>query len=190
MLMKWVIASMGVIVVLALVGYAKLPSDSAEEGAKSIPASPQAFGSAQRQSFTALRGTTQPIPHSLQVSLRRVRNQTIKTLWLETAKYVPVDDGIWVVNGKSETCIIQTRGGAVACEPRKTLFRRGVALGVVESGPPPDRKAREFIVYGFAPNQIRAVEVRVGGKERSVAVRDNSYSLRSAEPIVITGFVQ
>lgn len=188
MLTKRAIASMGVLVVSVVAGYTMWHFDSAKEEAKSIPASSQAFGSAQRQNFAALRGATQPIPHSLQVGLQRVRNQTIRTLWLDTAKYVPVDDGIWVVNGKSETCIVQTRGGAVACVPRNILFRTGVALGVVESGPPPERKAREFIVYGFAPNQIKAVEVQIGDKKRSVAVRDNSYSLRAPEPIVITGF--
>ncbi len=105
-----------------------------------------------------------------------------------TAKYVPIDDGIWVVNGKSETCIVQARGGAVACVPRSILFRSGVALGIVETGPPPKRKAREFIVYGFAPDQITSVEVRIGNRKRSAAVQDNSYSLRSHEPIVIVGF--
>jgi hypothetical protein len=189
MLMKRAMASIGVLAVcLVAVGYALWHSDSDEDQAKSIPATSQAFGSAQRQNFVALRGATQPIPHSLQVDLRRVRNHTIRTLWLDTAKYVPVDDGIWVVNGKSETCIVQTRGGAVACVPRNILFRTGVALGVVESGPPPERKAREFIVYGFTPNQIRAVEVGIGDKERTVTVRDNAYALRAREPIVITGF--
>jgi len=72
--------------------------------------------------------------------------------------------------------------------PRSILFRTGVALGIVETGPPPERKAREFIVYGFVPDQITSVEARIGKRKRRVAVRGNSYSLRAHEPIVIVGF--
>ena len=179
---------MGVLAVAVAVVYAISHSAGAEDQAQATAPTPQAFGSAQLQSFAALRGPTKPVPRSLRPGLRRARNHTVRTLWLETAKYLPVDDGIWVVNGQSETCIVQARGGAVACVPRRILFQTGVALGVVESGPPPERKAREFIVYGFAPDQIKAVDVRVGSKKRLLAVRDNSYSLRASVPIVITGF--
>jgi len=175
-------------VAAVLVGYLIWHSNDAKREVDSGGASPLAFCKAQLQNFAALCGATQPVPRLLRVSLRQVRNHTIRSLWLGTAKYIPVDDGIWVVNGKDETCIVQTRGGAVACEPRHILLHTGVALGVVESGPPPERKAREFIVYGFVPDQIRAIKAQIGDKERRVAIRENSYSLRAQDPIVISGF--
>ena len=69
--MKRAMAGMGVLVVSALVGYTLLHAGSTEEAMEPTSASPQAFGSAQRHSFAALRGATQPIPHSLQVSLQQ-----------------------------------------------------------------------------------------------------------------------
>ena len=152
------------------------------------PASPQAFSSAQQQNFAVLRGATQPVPRFLQAKLRRVRNQTVRTLWMNTAKYVQAGDGIWVANGRSDTCIIQAHGGAVSCVPRDILFRRGVALGVAEMGPLADQKSREFTVYGIVPNQIRAIEVQIGDRKRMVPLRNNSYSLHASEPILVKRF--
>jgi hypothetical protein len=112
----------------------------------------------------------------------------VRTLWLDTAKYLPVGDGIWVANGRDATCIIQAHGGAVSCVPRRILFQRGVALGVAELGPLVDRESREFAVYGIVPNQIKTIKVQIGDKRRTVQIRDNSYSLRSSEPILVKRF--
>ena len=73
----------------------------------------------------------------------------------------------------------------MSCEPRDVLFQRGVALGVAEIGPTTDR---EFAVYGIVPNQIRAIEVQIGKKKQLVPIRDNSYSLRASEPILVKRF--
>lgn len=173
-----------------LLGYMiwKPLADEQDGSATSSPPSPQAFGSAQQQNFAVLRGATRPVPRALQAELRQARNQAVKTLWLNTAKYVQAGDGIWVANSRNATCIIQAHGGAVSCVPRDILFQRGVALGVAEIGPLADRKPREFAVYGIVPNQIRAIEVQIGDKKRLVPIRDNSYSLRASEPILVKRF--
>lgn len=178
------------LIAVLLLGYVirKPFAEERDRNAMPNPASPQAFSSAQQQNFAVLRGATQPVPGALQAKLRRVRNQTIRTLWLDTAKYVQAGDGIWVTNGRNDTCIVQAHGGAVSCVPRDILFQRGVALGVAEIGPLADRKPREFAVYGIVPNQIKAIEVQIGDERRSVSIRDNSYSLRAAKPILVKRF--
>lgn len=170
-----------------LLGYIAY-SFGGDQDAKSSPAPPPAFSGAQRQAFDVLRGATRPVPLALQARLRRARNRDIRSLWLNAARYVPADRGLWVVNGRGETCIIQAHGGAVSCVSRAILFRHGVALGVVDLGPPPARKAREFIVAGIVPDGVKAVEVQAGDERRSLEVRDNAYSLRAPEPILVKGF--
>ena len=41
---------------------------------------------------------------------------------------------------------------------------------------------------GIVPNPVSAVEVQVGNEERTIAVRNNSYSLRAPLPIVVKQF--
>jgi hypothetical protein len=192
MLTRQATAVAGLLIAVLLLGYAIWePLAGAQSGrATPNPASPQAFGSAQQQNFTVLRGATQPVPDALRAKLRRVRNQTVRTLWLDTAKYVQVGDGIWVTNGRSDTCIIQAHGGAVSCVPRGILFQRGVALGVADLGPRADRGHPDFTVYGIVPDQIRAIEVRIGDKKKTVQIRNNSYSLRAEEPILVKRFMR
>ena len=178
------------LIAVLLLGYLiwKPLTDEQDGSATPNPASPQAFSSAQQQNFAVLRGATQPVPRFLQAKLGRVRNKMVRPLWMNMAKYVQAGDGIWVANGKSDTCIIQAHGGAVSCVPRDILLQRGVALGVAEIGPLADQKSREFTVYGIVPNQIRAIEVQIGHKKRMVPIRDNSYSLRASEPILVKRF--
>jgi hypothetical protein len=184
---KQVIAIAGTLIAVLLIGYMIWKPLADEQGgsATSRPASRQAFDTAQQQNFTVLRGPTRPVPPALQAELRQARNRTVKTLSLNTAKYVRAGDGIWIANGRNATCIIQAHGAAVSCEPRDVLFQRGVALGVAEIGPTTDR---EFAVYGIVPNQIRAIEVQIGKKKQLVPIRDNSYSLRASEPILVKRF--
>lgn len=180
----------GMLIAVLLLGYLiwKLLADEQDGSAAAIPSSPQAFDSAQQKHFAVLRGATQPVPRSLQAEIRQARNQAVRTLWLDRAKYVRAGDGIWVVNSRKATCIIQAHGGAVSCVPRDNLLQRGLALGVAEIGPPADRKSREFAVYGIVPNQIRAIEVEIGNKKRLVPIRDNAYSLRASDPILVKRF--
>lgn len=144
------------------------------------------FGPAERHAFSVLHGPTRRVPLALQNHLRRARNQRIRSIWLNVARYVPVDAGLWVANGRGETCIIQAHGGAVSCVSRATLIETGVALGVVKLGPPPDHKPQEFGVVGLVPNGVKTVVVKVGKKRRLLAVRNNSYSLRASFPIEVT----
>lgn len=178
------------LIAVLLLGYViwRPLAEEPDVNATPTPASPRAFSSAQQQNFAFLQGPTQPVPRGLQAELQRVRNQTVRTLWLDTAKYVQVGDGIWVANGRNDTCIIQAHGGALSCVPRDILFRRGVALGVAEMGPLADQKHPEFTVYGIVPNQIRAIEVEIGSKKRLVPIRDNSYWLRASKPILVKRF--
>jgi hypothetical protein len=152
---------------------------------QSRPSPTHPFSVEQRQAFTVLRGTTRPVPSILRRHLRRARNSEVRTLWLDTAIYVPTHSGLWIVNGHNMTCIVQTHGGAVSCEPRITVLREGVSLGTVRLGPPPRRAAREFTVVGIVPNGIARVELKVGGETRNVAVHDNAFSLSAAVPIVV-----
>lgn len=177
-------------VVLLLLGFVIWqPLEEERNGsATPHPPSPQAFGPAQQRNFAVLRGPTQPVPRALRAELRQARNKTVRTLWLDTAKYLPAGDGIWVTNGRDATCIVQAHGGAVSCARRSALFRNGVALGVAELGPLADRRTRGFIVYGIVPDQIKAIEVKIGAKKRMVQVRDNSYSLRAPKPILVKRF--
>lgn len=145
----------------------------------------QAFGAIERQAFTVLRGPTRPVPAALRHHLRQARNPEIRSLRLAAARYISTDTGFWVVNGLDRTCIVQAHGGAVGCESRTTLLREGIALGVVMLGPPPRHVAREFLVAGIVPDQIDAVELRVGHRTRTVAVHDNAYSLRAPVPIMV-----
>jgi hypothetical protein len=121
----------------------------------------------------------------LRIDLRHARDPEIRALWLDTAKYVPTEAGFWIVHDRVRTCIVLTRGGAIGCELRATLLKEGVALGVVTLGPPPQRAPREFLVAGLVPDEVRAVELRVGRKRRTIGVRDNAYSLRAPVPITV-----
>lgn len=149
------------------------------------PVPAPSFGPAQRRAFDILRGSTHPVPPVLRSHLRQARNPQIRGLWPGAAKYIATDTGLWAVNGPGKTCILQTHGGAIGCESRPTLLREGVALGVVTLGPPPRREPREFVVAGIVPNQVRAVELRVGNRTRRIAVHENAYSLRAPVPIVV-----
>jgi hypothetical protein len=151
----------------------------------SHPTSPHFFEASERRAVRALRGPTRPVPPALQRHLQQARNPEIRTLRLDTARYVPIDTGFWVVNGPGRTCIVQTHGGAVGCESRQTLLSEGVALGVVTLGPPPGHAPREFLVAGIVPNKVGAVELKVGDETRTVRVHDNAYSLRAPAPIVV-----
>lgn len=186
--MKRTVSGVVVLMVALLLGYMVWGAFGVDQNAKLGLGAPPAFGMAQRHAFDVLRGATRPVPLALQTRLRRARNQSIRAIWLNAARYVPTDSGLWVVNGRGETCIIQAHGGAVSCVPRASLFRKGVALGVVNLGPPPDRKPREFIVAGIVPNWIKAVDVQVGDKGRLITVRHNSYSVRAAVPILVKRF--
>jgi hypothetical protein len=189
MLTRRATAVVGTLIAVLLLAYVIWhPAEEQDGKAASSPASPQAFSTAQQQNFAVLRGSTQPVPLPLQAELRQARNQTVRSLRLDTAKYVQAGDGIWVTNGRNATCIVQAHGGAVSCVTRGIFLRRGVALGVAELGPMVDPKDREFAVYGIVPNQIRAIEVRIGDKKRRVQIRNNSYSLRASEPILIKRF--
>jgi hypothetical protein len=152
-------------------------------------ASPRQFGEGERLAFTALRGPAHPVPSPLRRHLKQAQNPEIRTLRLDTAKYIATDTGFWIVNGPEQTCFLQTRGGAIGCESRATLLREGIALGVVTLGPPPRRAPREFLVAGIVPNRVKAVEVKVGERTRKIAVRDNAYSLRAPVPIVVSRLV-
>ncbi len=112
----------------------------------------------------------------------------MRSLWFDQARYVPTDTGMWVVNGSGVTCIVRARGGAVSCEDRSAVFRSGVTLGTVDLGPPPKRKARQFLVLGLVPDWVRAVRVQVGKRTRVVSVAKNSYSLRAPLPILVKRF--
>jgi hypothetical protein len=162
--------------------------DRGEGGSKADLPSVRLLELPQRRAFAALRGVTQSVPLALRASLRTARNRTIRTLRLNTARYVSADTGLWVVNGRSDTCIVQAHGGAVACASKGDFLEEGVALGVVDLGPPPDRRPRKFIVAGIVPNQVVAVDVEVGKRMRRLVVRDNSYSLRSSAPIIVKRF--
>jgi hypothetical protein len=190
MLTKPATAVAGALAVVLLLGYLFWHplADDQDGSAKSDPAPPQAFDSAQQRNFAVLRGATQPVPGALRAELREVRNQSVRALRLNAAKYVQAGDGIWVANGRKDTCIIQAHGGAVSCVPRNVLFQRGVALGVADIGPQTDRNSREFAVYGIVPNQIKAIEVSIGNKKQRVPIRDNSYALRASEPILVKRF--
>ncbi len=191
MIARQATAVVGTLAAILLLGYviSKPLAEEGDENASPGPP-PRAFDPAQQQNFAVLRGATQPMPPHLQAEMRRVRNHTVRTLWLDSAKYVQAGDGIWVVNGRNDTCIIQANGGAVSCVPREILLQRGIALGVAEIGPLAERKSREFAVYGIVPDQIRAIQVRVGGKKRMVSIRNNSYSLRASEPILVKRFMR
>jgi hypothetical protein len=121
----------------------------------------------------------------LQNHLRWAVNPELRTLWFDAARYISTDTGFWVVDGPGRTCILQAHGGAIGCESRATLLKQGVALGVVTLGPPPRHAPREFLVAGIVPNQIRAVELKVGDGSRTITVRDNAYSLRAKDPILV-----
>ena len=132
--------------VITMVGFATLAAvyvgwhglSHGDSGAVRQTSSP--FGAAEREAFSVLRGPTRPLPQTLQAQLRKASNPAVKSLWLDRARYIPAGTGMWAVNGRGVTCIVRTRGGAISCEDRSNLFRSGVALGVVDLNPPPDRK--------------------------------------------------
>jgi hypothetical protein len=181
-------AAVSVALLLLMLGYAVWSWPGATPATLHGTAPPPAFGGAQRQAFAVLNGSTHPVPRALQERLRRARNPEVRTLRLDAAKYLATASGLWVANGRGVTCIVQAHGGAVSCVPRATLLQEGVALGVVDLGPPPDREPQEFIVAGIVPDRFTSVRLSVGSRERTIAVRDNAYSLRAAVPILVERF--
>lgn len=187
-LMRRNVAIAAAVTAALLTAYVGWQGLSEDEGSESTHQRRPTFGALERKAFSVLRGPTRPVPLTLQARLRRARNPAVRGLWFDQARYVPVDSGMWVVNGRGVTCIVRTRGGAVSCENRAALLRSGVSLGVVDLGPPPERKAREFLVLGLVPDWVRAVRVQVGKRTRLVAVEKNSYSLRAPTPILVKRF--
>jgi hypothetical protein len=143
------------------------------------------FGTAELSTFDVLRGPTRPLPTGLQSELSQFRYQKARTLWFNTARYVPSDNnGFWVVNGKGVTCIIQNGNGGLACTDKPTLFRTGVAIGYVKLDRP-FGKAQEFVVWGLAPDWARTAILKVHHKDRPIAIHDNAYSFRSRSPVIV-----
>lgn len=182
------LTAIALLLIVLLGGYGVLRALGLGHDQETQAAASSAFSDAQRQKFDVLQGPTRPVPLALQADLRRARNEDVRKLRLNRARHAPAGSGVWVVNGRGVTCIVEAHGGAVACVPRGIFLREGVALGVVEPGPPHTRKGREFLVLGVVPNQVRAVDLQVGHEKRVIAVRENSYSLGSFDPVVVNGF--
>lgn len=149
-------------------------------------AAPEAFTEAQRRAFQVLEGPTTPLPRRLVTSLRSLREAWINTLWLGSAKHVgPQKRGLWVVNGKSVTCIIQAANGAVSCTEPANFLKRGLILGTFAAVRLPTESPHKFFAWGIAPDWMRGVRLRVGHKFQRVAAQRNFYSLSAPSPIFL-----
>jgi hypothetical protein len=143
------------------------------------------FGTAERRAFDVLRGPTRPLPNGFQETLKEYRYRAAKTLWFNTAKYVPSNNnGFWVVNGKDVTCIIQNGNGGLSCSDKQSLFRMGIAVGYVKLGRSYN-EPEEFVVWGLAPDWAKRVIIHTGNKQKTIAIHRNAYSLRSKSPVFV-----
>ena len=181
--------ALSLVVVLSIaMGFAVflwLSSGGDSDGSESRTATPQSFSPAQLDAFRVLRGRTIPLPPPLRAHFRTFRSREIRTLWLHTARYVETPrGGLWVVNGKGVTCIVEAIGRAISCVDTRVLFHTGVVLGTVQTSTQFDRP-RSFSVWGIAPNWAKTAQLYVGGKTRMVIIRNNAYALQSHFPIVL-----
>jgi hypothetical protein len=142
----------------------------------------------QMRSFESLNGPTQPLPERLARRFRSFRDKRLKYLRVEHAKHIGSRrNGLWVVNGKGITCIIQTMRGSIACSDTADFLDRGLIIGAFGSVRRPTERPDLFIVWGIAPDWISKVRLKVGQKFRMIKVQNNFYSLRASSPIFFAG---
>jgi hypothetical protein len=128
-----------------------------------------------RQSFKLLRTRPEPLPTRLEAKVKATLGAPA-SLRFENPQYTrSPGGGIWVASAGASTCVIEASHGAVSCNATAKVARRGLMLGVYRVAA--DRKPRDFLVLGIAPDWARHVRLRVGAAVRVIAVRDNSYAM-------------
>jgi hypothetical protein len=148
------------------------------------------------RSYGILREHTVSSPPRIEASVQRALDHRGQTFRLESSHLAHTPRGdLWVIAGvtagRSGSCLIWARSGAISCTSAAEVIRNGMALGVVEPASDPSRAPRGFLILGIAPDWAQAARLQVGvGKNarfRLVAVRHNAYAFRSQAPSLVEG---
>jgi hypothetical protein len=143
----------------------------------------------QTRHFALMRSAAVDIPPKLAIHLRHVIGAPRAALNHAQARFARVGSkGFWLVSGRNIVCIAESGKGAVGCDTPQDFSRHGLNIGVFSPPKRPDGRLRRFVVFGVAPDGVRAVRARVGKRSISARVHRNAYMLRSKAPITVLGF--
>jgi hypothetical protein len=120
--------------------------------------------------------------------MERLTEATLGTshtsLWFGDSQYAQTSGGgVWIVNGRKITCIVQAVRGAVACDTTANFVNRGLLLVVYKVPKSPAGLPRHFLALGVVPDWVQSARLKVGSTTRLVPVRGNAYALHADAPI-------
>ncbi len=179
-------------------------SPGAENGVVAIPSSiwsalerrakagPSQAATRRRQlrNFSIMRSAPERMPPSTGRHIESITGVPPSSLDLGSAQYAySASGGIWLVNGRKITCMVQGRRGSLACATTADFAARGLVLGTAKAPKKDGGPPRSFRVLGIAPNWVDLVQVRIGiRKARSIPVVDHVYALHASVPIFVERF--
>jgi hypothetical protein len=87
--------------------------------------------------------------------------------------------GLWIVKGRSVTCLFQESATVASCAPHVFAAHHGMLLEMGKPGNMPTH----FLMLGVVPIWASVVHLRTGGKSRTVAIKKQIFAYRSKNPI-------
>jgi hypothetical protein len=90
---------------------------------------------------------------------------------------------LWVVPGNGVICIFESAKMASACTTTVQAYHHGVVLQTYTLGKGSGGRPVEFTSLGVVPNGVTRVPVKVGNRWTAVDVVNNTFFIRSRQPI-------
>lgn len=140
--------------------------------------------------FAVLRSTPETVPRSVRPVLAKLPRSYRAGLDLEQAQYLRTRrGGFWLFIGPDGACLL-TQSGSNACGATAEFVKHGQSLGEFDPPKSSSGDPTDFRVFGVVPDWVRAVQAKIGERERRFPVQGNTYSLSAPSPIVITKLVK
>jgi hypothetical protein len=124
-------------------------------------------------------------PHALELLQR---TSGLKRNEIDQANFHKVgqlNGDVWLMIARHWICIAHLKRQAAACETPRSVYTRGIALGVFQ--PPADvgKRATGFLVAGIAPDGKHHVTFMVGDQLQRRPIRQNFYGNAADVPIKV-----
>lgn len=165
---------------------AAAPDSGLEELQKKAETGPSPVVSrrGERRAFQIMQGRFERMSPRMKGLIETTFGTRHTGLQLDRAQYARTEDGgIWIVDGKNITCLVQASHGALACGTTAEVVDNGLVLGLYAAPERATESTRRFVVLGIAPDWAKVARLKVGSTIRAVAVRGNSYASHAGTPI-------
>lgn len=128
--------------------------------------------------------------HPMRATLRKEAKEVLGNpahlgLRFGSARHVvaPNGVGLWVVSGRSVTCMFRAVNIAGTCSPTAEAYRHGLLLELYKLDKGHGRRPTTFTVFGIAPDGVRSVAGQAGGQPIEIPVVHNAFSATASGPI-------